>query len=106
MQQKEAEKLTIHSVPQKELADACYHSLGLIGRNCEYLAQHFAQVEVDDQTRQAVEDISGAAAKLEKCWRRWNIWVQKKSPPYTCWTCAGCWTRSQHRRIWSGHSWG
>ena len=66
MQQKEAEKLTIHSVPQKELADACYHSLGLIGRNCEYLAQHFAQVEVDDQTRQAVEDISGAAAKLER----------------------------------------
>ncbi len=66
MQHNEAEKLTIHAVPQKELADACYHSLGLIGRNCEYLAQHFAQVQVDDQTRQAVEDISGAAAKLER----------------------------------------
>ena len=48
------------------MEDACFHSLGLIGRNCEYLEQHLARVGADAQSLQAVSDISAATAKLER----------------------------------------
>ena len=64
--QNEPGALTIRDVPQREVEDACFHSLGLIGRNCEYLEQHLARVGADVQSRQAVTDISAAAAKLER----------------------------------------
>ncbi len=65
-QHMEPEKLTIQSIPQKEVEDACFHALGLIGRNCEYLDQHLARVGADKQSRQAVTDISAATARLER----------------------------------------
>ena len=40
--------------------------MGLVGRNCEYLEQHLARVGADEQTRQAVNDISAAAARLDR----------------------------------------
>ena len=46
--------------------EAGFHALGLIGRNCEYLDQHLAHVGADQQTRQAVNDISAAAARLDR----------------------------------------
>ena len=48
------------------MEQACFHALGLIGRNCEYLDQHLAHVGADQQTRQAVNDISAAAARLDR----------------------------------------
>ena len=65
-QHMEPEKMTIQSIPQKEVEDACFHALGLIGRNCEYLDQHLARVGADKQSQQAVTDISAATARLER----------------------------------------
>ena len=65
-QQNEPEILTIRSIPQKKVEDSCFHNLGLIGRNCEYLEQHLARVGADAQSRQAVSDISAATARLER----------------------------------------
>ena len=39
-QQNTAQELTAQAIPQQAVEDACFHSLGLIGRNCEYLEQH------------------------------------------------------------------
>ena len=66
MRQNEAGALTAQAVPQKDVEQACFHALGLIGRNCEYLDQHLAHVGADQQTRQAVNDISAAAARLDR----------------------------------------
>lgn len=65
-QQNAAQGLTAQAIPQQAVEDACFHSLGLIGRNCEYLEQHLARVGADAQSRQAVSDISAATAKLER----------------------------------------
>ena len=66
MRQNEAGALTAQAIPQKDVEQACFHALGLIGRNCEYLDQHLAHVGADQQTRQAVNDISAAAARLDR----------------------------------------
>lgn len=58
--------LTAQAIPQKDVEQACFHALGLVGRNCEYLEQHLARVGADEQTRQAVNDISAAAARLDR----------------------------------------
>ena len=63
MRQNEAGALTAQAIPQKDVEQACFHALGLIGRNCEYLGQHLAHVGADQQTRQAVNDISAAVGK-------------------------------------------
>ena len=47
MRQNEAGALTAQAVPQKDVEQACFHALGLIGRNCEYLDQHLAHVGAD-----------------------------------------------------------
>ena len=47
MQQKDEGSLSIHAVPQKEVEQACFHALGLITRNCEYLEQHLAHTGAD-----------------------------------------------------------
>lgn len=44
MRQNEAGALTAQAIPQKDVEQACFHALGLIGRNCEYLDQHLAHV--------------------------------------------------------------
>ena len=36
--------LTAQAIPQKDVEQACFHALGLVGRNCEYLEQHLARV--------------------------------------------------------------
>ena len=64
--QKEAGALNIQSVPQKEMEQACFHALGLIGRNCEYLEQHLAHTGADEASRQAVTDIGAATARLDR----------------------------------------
>ena len=58
--QNDAGALTAQAIPQKDVEQACFHALGLVGRNCEYLEQHLARVGADEQTRQAVNDISAA----------------------------------------------
>ena len=65
-QQNTAQELTAQAIPQQAVEDAGFHSLGLIGRNCEYLEQHLARVGADAQSLQAVSDISAATAKLER----------------------------------------
>ena len=64
--QREPETLTIQSIPQQEVEDACFHALGLIRRNCEYLDQHLVRIGADSASRQAVADIHASAAKLER----------------------------------------
>ena len=64
--QNDAGALTAQAIPQKDVERACFHALGLVGRNCEYLEQHLARVGADEQTRQAVNDISAAAARLDR----------------------------------------
>ena len=61
-----SQKLAIRKEILQAVEDACFHSLGLIGRNCEYLEQHLARVGADAQSLQAVSDISAATAKLER----------------------------------------
>ena len=66
--QNDAGALTAQAIPQKDVEQACFHALGLVGRNCEYLEQHLARVGADEQTRQAVNDISAAApAAMQSC---------------------------------------
>ena len=64
--QNDAGALTAQAIPQKDVEQACFHALGLVGRNCEYLEQHLARVGADEQTRQAVNDISAATARLDR----------------------------------------
>ena len=66
LQQNEPERLTIRAVPQKDVEQACFHSVNLISRNCEYLEQHFAHTGADSEARQAVADISAANAQLDR----------------------------------------
>ena len=90
MRQNEAGALTAQAIPQKDVEQACFHALGLIGRNCEYLDQHLAHVGADQQTRQAVNDIS----------------APRKTRGSIRWTCASCCSRSPHRPIWCRRSLG
>ena len=62
MQQKDEGSLSIHAVPQKGVEQACFHALGLITRNCEYLEQHLAHTGADAESCQAVADIGAATA--------------------------------------------
>ena len=67
-QQNTAQELTAQAIPQQAVEDACFHSLGLIGRNCEYLEQHLARVGADAQSLQAVSlpfTIAGSGADGE-----------------------------------------
>ena len=66
MQQKDEGSLSIHAVPQKEVEQACFHALGLITRNCEYLEQHLAHTGADAESCQAVADIGSATARLDR----------------------------------------
>ena len=66
MQQRDVGALDVRNVPQKELEQACFHTLDLIGRNCEYLEQHLVHTGADSQSCQAVADIGAATAKLDR----------------------------------------
>ena len=66
MLQNEPTELSIQAVPQRDVEQACFHALTLIGRNCEYLDQHLARVGADKASRQAVADIGAASAQLDR----------------------------------------
>lgn len=66
MQQRKNEEHLMEAQQQKRVEEVCFHALGLIGRNCEYLEQHFARTNADAASRQAVADISTAATQLDR----------------------------------------
>lgn len=57
---------SITAEQQKRVEEVCFRSLALIGRNCEYLEQHFDRTGADESTRQAVADINTAAMQLDR----------------------------------------
>lgn len=51
--------------PQKNFEQACFHSLGLLEQNCEYLEQHLQKAGGDENTLQAVFDMQAACMQLD-----------------------------------------
>ena len=66
MEQQRTERRLITAEQQKRIEESCFRSLALIGRNCEYLEQHFDRTGADEPTRQAVADINTAAVQLDR----------------------------------------
>ena len=66
MEQQRTERRLITAEQQKRIEESCFRSLALIGRNCEYLEQHFGRTGADEPTRQAVADINAAAIQLDR----------------------------------------
>ena len=66
MEQQRTEMRSITAEQQKRVEEVCFRSLALIGRNCEYLEQHFDRTGADESTRQAVADINTAALQLDR----------------------------------------
>ena len=66
MEQERTETWSITADQQKRIEEVCFRSLALIGRNCEYLEQHFGSTGADEPARQAVVDINAAAAQLDR----------------------------------------
>ena len=66
MEQQRTERRLITAEQQKRIEESCFRSLALIGRNCEYLEQHFGCTGADEPTRQAVADINAAAIQLDR----------------------------------------
>ena len=66
MEQQRTEMRSITAEQQKRVEEICFRSLALIGRNCEYLEQHFDRTGADESTRQAVADINTAAMQLDR----------------------------------------
>ena len=56
MEQQRTEMRSITAEQQKRVEEVCFRSLALIGRNCEYLEQHFDRTGADESTRQAVAE--------------------------------------------------
>ena len=108
MLQNEPTELSVQAVPQKAVEQACFHALTLISRNCEYLDQHLARTGADQESRQAVTDISAASAQLDRTVNEVMTLLEylraEELPRLTPWTCAIFCSRSRHRRIWSRSS--
>ena len=66
MEQQRTETRSITAEQRKRVEESCFHSLALIGRNCEYLEQHFDRTGADEPARQAVADINTAAMQLDR----------------------------------------
>ena len=66
MEQQRTEMRSITAEQQKRVEEVCFRSLALIGRNCEYLEQHFDRTGADESARQAVADINTAALQLDR----------------------------------------
>lgn len=66
MEQQKTETRSITVEQRKRVEEVCFRSLALIGRNCEYLEQHFDRTGADESTRQAVADIDTAAIQLDR----------------------------------------
>ena len=92
MEQQKTETRSITAEQRKRVEEVCFRSLALIGRNCEYLEQHFDRTGADASTRQAVADIDTAAIQLDRtlCTR-----TQSRScTPLTCVSFCSRWRRS------------
>ncbi|MGN0707463.1 MAG: sensor histidine kinase [Faecalibacterium sp.] len=58
--------LTLRDLPQDTIEAACFHALGLIDRNREYLEQHLCHMEnPDPEVLDALADMAVASARLE-----------------------------------------
>lgn len=66
MEQQKTETRSITAEQRKRVEEVCFRSLALIGRNCEYLEQHFDRTGADASTRQAVADIDTVAMQLDR----------------------------------------
>ena len=51
--------------PQEEFGDVCFHALGIIDQNREYLQMHLL-ASADLPTRQALSDIQIESARLDR----------------------------------------
>lgn len=51
MEQQKTETRSITAEQRKRVEEVCFRSLALIGRNCEYLEQHFDRTGADASTR-------------------------------------------------------
>lgn len=84
MQQKEMRERMLQAQQQKRAEEVCDRALGLIGNNCEYLEQHLARTGADEETRQAVADISAAAVRLERTFHEMTTlmdYLRMEEPP-------------------------
>ena len=66
MEQQKTENAVYHRRAAQAGRGGLLRSLALIGRNCEYLEQHFDRTGADTSTRQAVADIDTAAIQLDR----------------------------------------
>ena len=54
MEQQKTETRSITAEQRKRVEEVCFRSLALIGRNCEYLEQHFDRTGADASTRHSI----------------------------------------------------
>ena len=98
MEQQKTETRSITAEQRKRVEEVCFRSLALIGRNCEYLEQHFDRTGADASTRQAVADIDTAAMQLDRtlarqspCWSFCTRTQSRSCTPLTCVSfCSRC----------------
>ena len=81
MEQQKTETRSITADQRKRVEEVCFRSLALIGRNCEYLEQHFDRTGADESTRQAVADIDTAAIQLDRTLTEAPLLVPRQAEP-------------------------
>lgn len=91
---------------REEFGDVCFHALGIIDQNREYLQMHLL-ASADLPTRQALSDIQIESARLDRTVRNAITLYQLEMKSWascSLWTCAVCWKK---RAVWprtsSGH---
>ncbi len=110
MRQNDAGALTAQAIPQKDVEQACFHALGLDRAQLRISGPAPCACGADQQTRQAVNDISAAAARLDRTVNEvmslLDFLRTEEAPRGSIrWTCASCCSRSPHRPIWCRRSW-
>ena len=84
--------------PQEEFGDVCFHALGIIDQNREYLQMHLL-ASADLPTRQALSDIQIESARLDRTVRNaitlYQLENEELSELQPLWTApsGGCWRR-------------
>ena len=66
MEQQKTETRSITAEQRKRVEEVCFRSLALIGRNCEYLEQHFDRTGADESTRSEERRVG------KECRSRWS----------------------------------
>lgn len=93
--------------PQEEFGDVCFHALGIIDQNREYLQMHLL-ASADLPTRQALSDIQIESARLDRTVRNAITLYQLENEELSksdLWTCAVCWKRRGVLPRTSGGRW-